>query len=252
MSKRPHRVLDPANFWLYSLYVVLLSLASAAALEVLKDFLRRIFGDNTLLSMTLTTTVCLVLCFIVWIAFRKEFRRRLGNSTINVLPIRPKRLVEASALITLCGPSAPERCTKNPAFEAAQYHRGTLKHLWLITSYSGEETAKWIHGQAESWGVIAHPPIVLADTCEIDIIRLKVEEARREAIEGYKIAEADIICDFTGMTKPVTAGMILACAPRGRRLQYLQGQYDANGKLMPDAPSIPIEIEIEYEIEPEL
>src|SRR5437773_844324 len=124
MSKRPHRVLDPANFWLYSLYVIMLSMASAAGLEVLKDFLKR------------------------------------------------------------------------------------------------------INGQAESWGVTAHPPIVLADTCEVDIIRLKVEEARREAIEGYKIAEADIICDFTGMTKPVTAGMILACAPRGRRLQYLQGQYD--------------------------
>jgi hypothetical protein len=246
---KPHRLLDPGNFWLYSFYVILLSIASSALSEVLKGT----FGSSSVHSMEVTALACFSLMFGFWAVWFYQFRRHM-ESHFTIVDIKPQPPVPASALIALCGPSPEDKRTSNPAYVAALYHRGTppdriLQYLWLITSHSGEATAKWINEQAKGWGVKVHSPVVLDDTCAVDIIRLKVEEARLEAIEGYNIPEKDIICDFTGMTKPVTAGMILACAPKGRRLQYLQGQYDAGGKLQLDTKPVPIEITIQYEIE---
>jgi hypothetical protein len=252
MPKKPHRFLDPSNFWLYSLYVVLLSIASAALLEVLKEALKKIVSENPLVSMGLTAFVCFLLSFGIWVACRHVFEKLLEKTTLTGLPIHGKPAVPAQALIALCGPIAYEKRYKNPALEAARYHRQTLKHLCLITSHAGEDTARWVNQEVEAWGgIIVHAPLVLDDTLAVEVIKLKVEDLRHEVIEGYKVAEEDVICDFTGMSRPVSAGMILACAPKGRRLEYLQGQYDADGRLRLDVPSSPIEIEIQYEIEPE-
>ena len=178
MAKQPHRLLDPANFWLYSFYVILLSIASSALSEVLKGTL----GESSVRSMGLTALACFLLTFGLWLVWHYEFRRRLENAQFTIVHIQPKQPVPSSALIALCGPSLEDKRTSNPAYIAALYHRGTppdrtLQHLWLITSHSGAATAKWINEQAQGWGVTTHSPVVLDDTWAIDIIRLKVEGA---------------------------------------------------------------------------
>ena len=65
------------------------------------------------------------------------------------------------------------------------------------------------------------------------------------------LAENDIMCDFTGMTKHMSAGMIFACAPKEARLQYMHPKgFLADGRADPDAgPSEPVEVEIAYQLE---
>ena len=76
-------------------------------------------------------------------------------------------------------------------------------------------------------------------------------ERIRKQLQREGLAENDIVCDFTGMTKHMSAGMIFACAPREARLQFMHPRrFLADGRADPEAgPSEPVEVEIAYQIE---
>ncbi len=241
---KAHPLLDAANFWRASGYLILLSIFGAILVEIFHEVTP---NENRLSYLLCGVAICIVLFALASIIYKREVRAWMESRSF--ITITPTPVRSAMALIALCGPSIEAARERNAAYEAAVYHLPSLKHLWLITSLTGKPTADWVREQLSARGVVVHEPIVINDMWHVDAIKVKIEEARREAIEAFKIPEEEVICDFTGMQKPVTAGMILACAPKGRRLQYLQGQYDANGKLIPDAKSFPIEIEIEYQLE---
>lgn len=115
------------------------------------------------------------------------------------------------------------------AMHAIQYHHslGTLERIWLIPSndVAGTDfgpgtvaTAEQIKTQCKTTfpdlDVTVHPTGVSAadahDTFEY------VSRIYRQA--G---APGDIIADFTGGTKPMTVGMIMACLPADRELEYV-------------------------------
>ena len=57
-----------------------------------------------------------------------------------------------------------------------------------------------------------------------------VEKIRRQMLR-QEIKDNDIVCDFTGLTKHMSAGMIFACAPKEARLQYMHPKrFLANGR----------------------
>lgn len=244
---KAHPVLDPANFWLASVYLILLSVFGAILVEIFHEVTP---NEKRLDYLLYGVAICLVFFVFAWIIYRREVRAWIESRPV-ITGIYSKPVEKAMALVALCGPSSETARAKNAAYEAAVYHLPDLKHLWLITSLSGKPTADWVREQLSARGVVVHEPVVIDNTWHVDAIKLKIEEARREAVEAFNVPEKEVICDFTGMQKPVTAGMILACAPKGRRMQYLHGKYDENGKLIPDAQSTPIEIEIEYQLERE-
>lgn len=72
------------------------------------------------------------------------------------------------------------------------------------------------------------------------------EEAAREGI-----AESDIIADYTGGTKSMTAGLILACTSPNRKLQFMNpGAYLADGRADASVDSIATEIQVNFKLKP--
>ena len=65
--------------------------------------------------------------------------------------------------------------------------------------------------------------------------------------EPYSIAENEMIIDYTGGTKSMTAGAILAGASPERRLQYIVSDYDDKNKPI---NSRVMEVDISYQVKP--
>lgn len=65
------------------------------------------------------------------------------------------------------------------------------------------------------------------------------------------IEDSDLIADYTGGTKSMTAGIILACTSPERRLQFLRpGSYTAEGRADTTKPSVATEVEIAFQLKP--
>jgi hypothetical protein len=157
----------------------------------------------------------------------------------------------AKALIALVGKGDPREAA---ARDAALYHRETLERVWLLTSNEERLATEELKKLIESEG---RPGLQVEvdsykDILSIDASKSRVEELRREALKKHRIPEQDLVCDFTGFNKQAGAGMILACAPKGTRLEYMVPQgTDERGR--PDrgrfGSSQPIEVTIGYDFD---
>lgn len=123
---------------------------------------------------------------------------------------------------------------------AIGYHARELEHLWLIASIRTAGLAEQLqaeYGAAEKTaGVQTHITVLTND----DIYSHEATEAVVESIyaglpEG--LAQDDVIADFTGGTKSMTAGMIMACLDVDRPLEYVPQKY----RTAPDGRPIPAE-----------
>ena len=129
------------------------------------------------------------------------------------------------------------------AQEAIDYHyslKGTLEQVWLIPSNDLEsekfgassqpiaekigKVCKEIEAQrgaskgSRSLEVRIMPGVSPADAQDtFDLVnRIYRHEARRLEMEP-----GDVVADFTGGTKPMSVGMIMACLPSERSLEYI-------------------------------
>ncbi len=71
-----------------------------------------------------------------------------------------------------------------------------------------------------------------------------MEAIYREA-SAAGIAEADVLVDYTGGTKAMTAGMVLSGAQKGRRLQALLPQRRLAGAAASHGSAIPAALCVE-------
>lgn len=114
---------------------------------------------------------------------------------------------------------------------AIDYHRGkgTLAAVWLIASNDkqAEQFGKGTEGAAEA----------LRAYCDVRHIRAEVVTAvaagdAQETFDAVNriyrslgaregLVPAEIVSDFTGGTKPMAVGMIMACLPADRELEYV-------------------------------
>jgi len=171
-------------------------------------------------------------------------RRQLARLTVR--PESSERAPEpAKALIAMVS-AGGGRVT---ALAAAEHHIQRLDHLWLITTRTAEADALFVSERITALkpGIAIHPIRIIDDKHTIDEVKVVVEMLRRKAIQECGGAERDVICDFTGLTKHASAGMVLACAPRLARLQYVTpATKDSAGHGL--TPGRPIEVGIAYQI----
>ena len=145
---------------------------------------------------------------------------------------RPSRF---PGLIVLIGPGKkgadPRRLSHNPAIE---YHLGCeeaggepLRVCWLIATA----------GEKGSVPVAIEVQKRYEDRCELIIEMLKdafdLEEVYRlvqyiymQKAAGKGLAPDQVIADYTGGTKPMSAGMVLACREECWPMQYMTGGQD--------------------------
>lgn len=233
---KPHPLLDPTNFRLSVSFLLLVAIAGGLATEVVKW--------EEPLRYSLLFTLALVLIVVLG----SVLSRRMARPEITTLGIL-KNVLRAKGLVVLVskppgGASAMDAALQN----------GVLEHFWLLHSADTKPDALWIAAELAKAGSKAKPHY-----CEIldvwSIIEAKdiVDHVRRTAKREYGLADKDLICDFTGMTKHVSAGMIFAGAPMEARLQYMHPKnFLANGHADQAAGSTPLEVQIAYQVEEEL
>jgi hypothetical protein len=116
---------------------------------------------------------------------------------------------------------------------ALSYHKKTLEHVWLIATRDSQTLAAQI--VADNDGSPVRFSIISLQE-EWDVIKAKevINKIYYEQLDG--LAEEDAIADFTGGTKPMTAGMIFACLAPTRALQYVPAEYGEDGYISPLDP----------------
>ncbi len=147
--------------------------------------------------------------------------------------------------------SRPQNGKLTPAELAIQFHweRGTLAHCWMICTEESEGEAAAIVGRMEAagaasgifhygeqhvlWGQNAgEVPMSLMLTAgamdDPNVMRQLVDRIYGEAAV-FGVMEGEVVVDYTGGTKSMTAGMMLACVSPRRQVEYLS---QVMGRLM--------------------
>lgn len=186
-------------------------------------------------------------------------------STAKVLPMQ--QTFPGLIVFMSLGPAPPAKVAILHHWKEGQ---GDLRQCWLICGGSEAllRTEKMVQELVVEHGIprslfhfgesyrFADPensrqPLTLVPSLELandpNHIRKLVDGIYEDALRMYQLEESEIVADYTGGTKSMTAGLILACAMPHRRLQYILSQYDeqncpVNSQVM--------EVEISYRLRP--
>ena len=130
----------------------------------------------------------------------------------------------------------------NPAIIAVTAHASNLSHCWIITtSNTSDRNQSLLYAP-----VLAACLKTICGACDFhlgdgyvipaqddDALATKtyavVNTIYQEARERFHLQDQDIVADFTGTSKSMSMGMILACLDRSRILQYIGSHYDSAG-----------------------
>ena len=110
-----------------------------------------------------------------------------------------------------------------------KHHLPALEHCWLITStepktppdpsfLSAWKNAGLLKAKYQDR---ARVHINVIDPEDPQSIFQSVEQVYAEA-KSFGLHSKDVVADFTGGTKMMTAGMVLACTPADRDVQYMK------------------------------
>lgn len=242
-----HILLKPRNLPLYITFALVLAVLGNSVFELLKG---TPFGEILLpMSSSAAGLIALSLYFSPWF----QGMRKRSTELISVIPEIGPPVLPVRGLVAFVAVGQGS----SSALQAAEWHgkQGKLQRVWLLTSTSKEavKDAERVKAEIEAkFPALASVVIEqLPDIHDIKLIKARVEEVRRRAINAG-IPEEGLICDFTALTKSASAGMILACLPRNCRLEYMHPRkIDADGRADPAAGSDPMEVRLAYELEEE-
>lgn len=177
--------------------------------------------------MVLAGLALLTLLFANWFAWQ---RRRLIEAVIME---RPHPQPRQGLVVMVTG--APT------AAKAIEYHRSALRHLWLIVTPAMRKEAVALIEKAEESGVTCYT-LDLAQEYDASGCYALVKRVFEQLARDVGLTAGDVIADMTGGTKPMTAGMVLACSDLGTALEHVPTKFVGDGQ--PTAPMDPIEVVI--------
>lgn len=136
----------------------------------------------------------------------------------------------------------------NSAKYAIDYHLPVLEQVWLIPS---NDTAVEHYGygtRQQALQIEAYCQALQNQAGQSLTVKIESGVSPAEAQETYDVVNRifrtsrhfpnELIADFTGGTKPMSVGMIMACLPRLRELEYVSGTRDEQGKFQSHGPFI--------------
>lgn len=166
---------------------------------------------------TITFAVPFVAVFVLVVFEKRRARGRTTNLFGGPLPTPEPR----KGLIVLVS-------KEESAAYAIRYHAQVLQRVWLIPSDNSREaelggSSIAVAESVRDWCAGEFPAI------EVEIDRGGVSpadaqdtfDAVNRIFRRSGLKASDIIADFTGGTKPMSVGMIMACLPADRELQYV-------------------------------
>jgi len=240
---------------LFIIAVVLLNLLSNALYEGAKNRLSR---PSLVAGAAVLLLVMIVVGYTVFHWIRKRFRPQLA-----IADIAPRR-----GLIVLVSQGHLDDI---PATAAIRYHfRGekneltepVLTHCWLVTSQrppkepelisqgpSNESVpSAWNNAQAlkERYEGEVDMYIRTIDPENPENIFQVIEQIYAEA-KQLSFEQENLVADFTGGTKMMSVGMVLACTPEDRDLEYMRPRrFLKGGHPDPNAGSDPKLVDLNF------
>ena len=185
-------------------------------------------------------------CFLCAWLFAQNFRKFLERVTdrnrfVTLGPLRPDdaNVRKARAIIVFISLGSGSESARS----ALQYHCDRLEFAWLLATSESNHTAlqikEWLQKTKESVSVEV---VSLEDPWNVAESYRLVERLRTDALRLVE-HEMNLICDFSGAPRCASGGMVLACAPRGRRLQYMHpNEFNEAGHPVDGTGSTPREV----------
>jgi len=276
MKRNPllEAIANPAKQPIVFVFVVTLALGIAAnglsdlVLETFGDWLQHQFGLSKTLWQLLVVTglvgsVLLAMSNLSeWI---KNTLLRNSATTIEAARVRPLTQTYPGLIVLVSLGQDP------PAKPAILHHwqtgQGNLQHCWMICggdrSLQAADTLveqlvaqgvprKLFHyGRDYDLPLSNHNAGLLAADESLandpNFIRELVDRIYTDAETQYGLDETEVIADYTGGNKSMSAGMILACANPNRHLQYILSEYDSHNRPI---NSQVMEVQISYRLKP--
>jgi len=196
--------------------------------NLLSSWLEQVLGQNPaqLLQLLAVGIAVAVSLWVLYLALRQ------GRPRWVLVP-REQQPPTYPGLVVLVGPGRPDEDplgqSARPAIEyhlAAQDPGAALRVCWLLTSEPGVPAAEAFRQQ--------YAPRCRVLVCPIDRafdVQETYEAVRRiyqEQAPAEGLTPEQVIADFTGGTKMMSAGLVLACGDRWP-MQYMTGRKDKGG-----------------------
>ena len=168
-----------------------------------------------------------------------QLRRQRTQQIPQPQTLASARPALAQGLILLISPQRPgERLDELASYQAIAFHQRRLTHAWLIASSGSGGSLPTAQAQAQHFGSYG---IQFTIWQVLDPTHADETFALVDRIYTTDLAEAGldpdaVIADITGGSKPMTAGMVLACGSR-RAMQYMVFQ--------PQGPSLPVSLRVQ-------
>lgn len=220
------------------------AITANAASSVLMDWL----GRPWTIAIGILTTVIVVAAAAPLRWLLRMFGSRVSASRLEVGGVVPGH----RGLIVL---ASEGRGIGSAAEGAIQYHLATykLKRCWIVTGGPGSEASateiiQELAGKNVASELFIRVPLDLAEANDPVAVYLRIDDVYRQAShEG--LAEDEVMADYTGGTKSMTAGMVLACTSPRRHLQFMKPRlYKSDGRADSDAGSDPVAIDTRFEL----
>jgi hypothetical protein len=133
-----------------------------------------------------------------------------------------------------------------------------LEHCWIITGGPGsEQSASGLVNKLVQEGMpvkMFHLKSLSAEDADNpEAVHGLVDMIYVEANEVFGLSEEDVVADYTGGTKSMTSGMVLACTSPSRPLHFMKPRrYAEDGRADPQAGSDPVAVDIRFELVPQM
>jgi hypothetical protein len=153
---------------------------------------------------------------------------------------RMKPILPHKGLILLVSPGKPDLAEK-----IIDHHASVLQQVWLLATPESRPVAFQIKAYCEEKipGIRVHP--IDGNLVKDADPRSTWERVNAIYAQG-SLPAGDVVADITGGTKPMTAGMALACLGPDRVMEYLYTPRTKEGELPEQAHSVPTEIRTQW------
>jgi hypothetical protein len=165
------------------------------------------------------------------------FYYELQKRKINQLTVREEdRPEQALGLILLIG------IYKSSAPSAIEYHLPKLRYCWLMTSSEGVKTAQALARSYPNVEFYWGDNYIISQDDVISSYRVSSNILNRD-LSKIGLEKASLMADITGGTKPMTAGLVLACSQNKLSMQYMKSPRDSKGEIVGD----PLPIKVRFD-----
>ncbi|TFH39197.1 MAG: hypothetical protein E4G94_11285 [ANME-2 cluster archaeon] len=108
-------------------------------------------------------------------------------------------------------------------FKAIYCHSGKLRNCWLIYSNESHPNVRVVKyfTKKNTKKTVSVYPIEIKNPNNIQSIKPEIMSIYRNA-EKYYLNQEDIISDFTGGTKVMSAAVVVSCIPQNRHIEYVE------------------------------